>query len=806
MTNIPTSKTAPDPTGEMGRSATLDRPTSAGIETDSGIATDGGSLAGSTWPATVNRSAPAAVLLPTFGLTLFLSATLLFMVQPMIGKMILPVFGGTAAVWNTCMLFFQAVLLLGYSYAHFSTVWLGVRKQAALHLVVLLVPLLALPIVVSMAGQQAAHLSPIMLLLGKLTVAVGLPFFVVSTTGPLLQRWFAQTGHRSASDPYFLYGASNAGSLLALLGYPLLIQPMLTLEAQGLVWTAGYVALVAAIAVCTLLLWRSGRARAAVLNVEIPLPSTESSSAPSAKCAAAQSPTAKHRAWWVFTAFVPSSLMLGVTAHITSNLAPVPLLWVMPLAIYLLTFVLVFARKPIVPHATMVGALPFLVLPLAVLTFLELPGMAWVSILAQLSAFFVATMVCHGELAKSRPNAMHLTEFYMWMSVGGVLGGVFNAIIAPAVFTSVVEYPVAIVLSCLLLPLMITPKNAAREKKRDLVFPLVYAAVALAALWIYTGMGIADSYVIRAAIFGPLAIVCFSFKDRPVRFALSLAVFFAGLSYYCGLERGTPLYAGRNFFGVKLVVEESDGSLRKLIHGTTNHGMQFTDAARSGEPLAYYHRTGPLGDVFAGLRGTEHLDRVGIIGLGAGAIAAYAEPGQAFTFYEIDPEVEQIAKDPRFFSFLADCKGKCDVVLGDGRLTIANECDGTYGLIVLDAFSSDAIPTHLLTREALQLYLSKLAPGGVLAFHMSNRYLDLEPLLQSLAADAGLAGLAKRDVVMRKDPSTEGKSPAHYVVLARRDADLAFLAGTEWKPLRSAEGRPVWSDQHTSILPYICWR
>ena len=748
-------------------------------------------------PSIRSPQGPASVLLLfCFTATIFVSALLLFVVQPMVAKMILPRLGGTPAVWNTCMVFFQAVLLAGYAYAHLTTTWLGVRRQAALHIGVLLVPLLVLPIVVERVGLPVAGGSPALWLLGCLSMTVGLPFFVVSTSGPLLQKWFAGTNHPSAKDPFFLYAASNVGSLIALLAYPLLLERWLPVNGQSRLWSYGYALLIALVGACAVLLWcRRHRATEPELLVRGDIESTE------------PVPTRRRRMLWIFAAFVPSSLMLGVTTHITSNLAPVPLLWVLPLSIYLLTFALVFARKQLIPSALTAKLLPFMVLPLAIITVIELPKMCWVSILAHLTTFFVAAMVCHGQLARSRPHVRHLTEYYLWISIGGVLGGIFNALISPVVFSSIAEYPIALVLACFLLPRGRSVESDTDAKRNDLTAPLVVAGVTIAAIVAVRLGGWGDSLGMRLLLFGPLALVCFSFKDRPVRFTLGFAVFVVALPYYCAMHRGTDLHASRNFFGVKRVTIDTDDRIRILVHGTTTHGKQFIDPARRDEPLTYYHRTGPLGDIFATFDGDAAKTRVAAIGLGAGSLAAYIGPGQSVTFYEIDPEIERIARNPDYFTFLTDCRGDMKVVVGDGRLTLAQAPNRHYGLIVLDAFSSDAIPTHLLTREAIELYLSKLEYNGVLAFHISNRYLNLEPLIAGLGADAGLVGLTRTDTNLTALEEADGKTPSIYAVLARKREHLGDLADhPDWTPLSDPSGVKVWTDQYTSILSFFTFK
>ncbi len=743
------------------------------------------------------------MLLPMFSFSLFFSAALLFLVQPMVGKMILPMLGGTPAVWNACMLFFQAMLLAGYAYAHLTTTWLGVRWQAAMHLVVVLAPLLLLPIVVGDVAPPGGDTNPVFWLLGRLFLAVGAPFFVVATTGPLLQRWFASTGHATSHDPFFLYAASNAGSLLALLGYPLLLEPAMTLRGQSELWSSLYWVFMAAVAGCAMLLWMS-RSHAAVAAK---FGSRRTKEVVDDLRDAATKLTASRRLWWILASFVGSTLMLGVTAHITSNLAPVPLLWVLPLAIYLLTFILVFAKSRPIPHELMTKLLPFLLLPLALVTFLELPRYGWVAIIAHLVVFFVAAMVCHGTLADSRPHAKHLTEFYLWLSVGGVLGGIFNALVAPMVFSTIVEYPLALMLACLFLPRPAPTKNGVNITHAYVIPLVVMGILSLLAIVIVRVGAWGDSLGMRATVFAPLALLCFGFKDRPMRFAVGLGIYMVALGAYRETHRGAMLEVSRNFFGVKRVTVDPTGTFRVLVHGGTTHGKEFVDPSRAGEPLTYYHRSGPLGDIFRTANKIARPTDIAAIGLGAGSIASYVEPGQSLTFYEIDPDVARIALNPAYFTFLMNCRGECDIVLGDGRLSIGAVDDNNYGLIVLDAFSSDAIPTHLVTREALQLYLSKLAPGGLLAFHISNRYLDLEPLIAVLARDAGLTGYVRSDLELSEDDKAGGKTPAIWAVLARGEAALGELPeNSQWKPLPLGVTRPVWTDQYTSILSYVVWR
>ncbi len=728
-----------------------------------------------------------------YAATLFLGSTLLFLVQPMVGKMLLPTLGGTPAVWNTCMMFFQAALLAGYAYAHAATTWLGVRRQAAVHAIVLLVPLAVLPIAAAGDAGPATLNRPNFWLLQRLLISVGLPFFVVATGAPLLQRWFAATGHPAAGDPYFLYTASNIGSMVALLSYPVLIEPYLPLAEQSRYWTAAYGALVVMVWACAIALWRSGgRARP-------PRPAGR------AEDGGRQPLTASRRGLWLLLAFAPSSLMLGVTTHISTNLAAVPLLWVVPLAIYLLTFAMVFARKPLLSTRQTSRLLPFVAILSAPLVFATVPGLEWQAVVAHLVMLFVAAMVCHGRLADSRPGPGHLTEYYLWISVGGVLGGVFNAIVAPSIFTTVAEYPLALVLACLLRPPAVEMPNT-RTRGLDFLTPAVLCAGTVALVFVLNRTAWAGTWAALAAVFVIGAGVSLAVRRRPLRFGLCYGATLLSLAVFTRLGEGRLLHIERDFFGVKRIVASADGGVRTFYHGTTVHGIQQTNPAYAEEPLAYYHRSGPIGDIFRAAQAKGQAQRVAVVGLGVGATACYAEPGQDFTFYEIDPAVARIAADPAYFTYLAKCRGRYEVVLGDGRLTLAGAPDGAFGLILLDAYNSDAIPTHLLSREAVRLYRSKLAAGGLLAFHMTNRYLNLEPLLARLAADAGWACRARSEGESEIDEAAQamGATPAEAVVMARTDADLGILGGmSRWRRPRVRADVRVWTDQYSSILSVL---
>lgn len=740
-----------------------------------------------------------------FALTMFVGATLLFVVQPMFARMALPLLGGSPAVWNTAVLFYQAALLAGYGYAHLTTRWLGARRQAALHAALLLLPLLVLPIGVPEGWRPPAEETPVWWFLGLLAVAVGLPFFVVATTSPLLQAWVVRTRHRMAADPYPLYAASNVGSIVALLAYPTFVEPTLSLAAQSQVWAAGYVVLALLTFGCAWVVWRSNgdrRLAEALGRPAVPL-------------------SVARRARWVLLAFAPSSLMLSVTTYLSTNIAPIPLLWTLPLALYLLTFVLTFSGE-VFPHAGMVRALPIVLLLLTVVLAAQATAPLELLMPLHLLVFFVAAMVCHGELARDRPPPEQLTEFYLWLSVGGVLGGLFNAIVAPLLFTTVVEYPLVLVLVCLLLPASdrrpaadeeqapAPPEEDAHPAGRpslvagrwlDVALPLGLGLLTAGLVLAVQRVGLGSEPAGLGLMFALPAALCFTFAGRPLRLGLGVAAILLASSLYVS-DQGRVLYAARSFFGIHRVLLDPSGRFHLLAHGTTLHGMQSLDPAERRVPLSYFYPSGPAGQLFEQLGPTRRS--VAVVGLGVGSLACYGRPGQEWTFYEIDPLVEQIARDGRFFSFLSECGVDVRVVLGDARLKLEEAPAGSYDLLVMDAYTSDAIPIHLMTREALGLYLERLAPGGAIAFHISNQYFDLRPVLAALASERGLAALAQDDLEVSEEEAARGKRGSQWVVLAREPEVLAPLAATgRWYELTAPPGAPVWTDDYSSVLSVL---
>jgi hypothetical protein len=728
-----------------------------------------------------------------FTITLFLSSSLLFLVQPMIGKMVLPLLGGTPAVWNTCMVFFQATLLAGYLYVHASTRWLRLQQQALVHVTLLVISFLTLPIAIAAENDPPVDGTPVLWLLRVLVLTVGIPFFLVSTSGPLLQRWFARTDHASASDPYFLSVAGNVGSIVALVAYPALLEPSLRLGEQSSLWTTGYAILVLLTVACYWQVYRQARLHGAADHPSRPLTELRT-----------ESPGWRQRLHWIVLSFVPSSLLLGVTTYLTTDVAAVPLFWIVPLAIYLLTFALVFAKRALVPHGAAVRALPILVLPLASLIIFDSELPAALQSPVHLVTFFLAAMVCHGELARRRPHARYLTEFYLCMSIGGVLGGLFNAIAAPLLFTTVLEYPLALVLACALRPHRKKTEDTPVARKLDFALPLAFGLFVLAVMFAFKG---ADSKAPLALIvvYVVPAVICFTFRPRPVRFALSVGALMLASGAYMSANEGVS-HRGRSFFGVHRILNNSERNARYLVHGGIIHGVQSLDPSRRRKPSTYFHETGPIGQAFASFRGATAKRRVGVVGLGVGTLAAYSEAGQDWTFYEIDPAIADLSMNLGQFTYIADSPARMRVVLGDARMSLAKEPSHSFDLLVVDAFSSDAIPVHLVTREALKLYWDKLDSDGVLAFHISNRYIDFAPLLSDLARDADLVCLVQNDLLLDAADKADEKTPSQWAIMARAQHDLGTLAhDSRWHTV-PARSRPLaWTDDFSNPLGLFRW-
>ncbi len=789
-------------------------------------------------------------VLKLFAAAIFLSAALLFLVQPMTGKVLLPLLGGSPAVWNTCMVFFQGVLLLGYLYAHVVGTYLRPRYQPLVHAA--FVALAAGYLLVRPAVGEPGE-SPTLWLIQTLLALVGLPFLAVSTTGPLLQRWFSRTDHAAAKDPYFLYAASNAGSLLGLLAYPTLIETTLTRGQQWTLWTIGFWALVPLIVGCGVMLARRRR----------PEDGAELAHVGEAKPADAAPLSWGRRARWVVLAAVPSSLMLGVTQHISTDIAAIPLLWILPLIIYLLSFIVAFSPRLALSGRTWGRVMPFTIIAalLAFLSAAQHPILLLVVL--HLTVFLVIAMMCHTLMAEDRPPPQHLTVFYLCMSLGGVIGGSLNALAAPLLFDSILEYPLVIGLACLLRPqLREEIGSIVGAGRRGLAIGAAVAVALVLAVVIINIDAAATSGVIQSGALGraaagvgmsnetlinvlraglpALVIAALLLGRGSLRFALASTLALV-VSTTIGAG-GVVLYTARTFFGVNEVITTPTGTFNQLTHGTTLHGLQFrTDRELPPNtpypdaefrqrllfgrgptavpieerrrwlhliPTTYYYPSGPIGDVMRELTESGRMDTVALIGLGTGSLLAYARPDSTMHVYEIDPAVIRIAREPAFFRYIADAQRDPTVKVGapnlpgDGRLDIAKAEKGFYRLIVIDAFTSDAVPIHLITREAVEAYLRVLKPDGMIAFHISSRYFDLVPVLGGLAKEHGLQIRVGNDA---RDPTPqellEGKKQSLWVVLARDNESLGSLARSSlWENRTPRASDPLWTDDFANPM------
>ncbi len=660
----------------------------------------------------------------------------------MIGKIILPWFGGSAAVWSTCLLFFQAALLAGYLYAHRSTRSLKPKQQAMLHIALMALSLALLPILPSPSWKPSQAGDPSLRILLLLTATIGLPYLLLSTTSPLLQAWYVAA--KPGAVPYRLFALSNFGSLLALLSYPVFVEPMFTTHGQAYGWSGIYVVFVL---ICATLAWRAMRAA--------PQQSQDAVAGPPSP-----SPGWTIRIVWTALAACASTLLLAISNHLSQNVAPIPFLWVLPLAVYLLSFILCFEREKVYNRGVF---LPLLVIALdgaayAIYANEGNPNITW-AIPTFVATLFICCMVCHGELARLKPDPRHLTSFYLMISLGGTLGGVFVAIVAPHVFHTYLELPLAMV-SCSALAAIVLWISPATWKGK-----IPVAAVRIAMLAFTVGLAIHLGYQ----------------KHRSDRiFRLSV----------------------RNFYGVLRVrdipPDEENTAVRRLIHGTINHGTQLLDAAHRDEATSYYGPFSGMGRAMGYLQSRGPV-RVAVIGLGAGVTASFCRPGDVFRFYEINPLALSIAST--WFTFLRDCKADHQVLLGDARLTLEAQPSQQFDLMAIDAFTSDAIPVHLLTREAFALYFRHLKPTGILAVHVSNRYLDLVPVVSRNARDLGKAAF---------DIDDEDEDKDYYAdsdwVLVSADSGIFRAPAFKSSSVQPARVRPnlrPWTDDYSNLFQIL---
>lgn len=672
--------------------------------------------------------------MPVHAATVFLSAFLLFLVQPLLAKQILPWFGGAAIVWTLCMVFFQLVLLLGYAYSHWLATRCPGRAQAAIHIVLLAASLAFLPVAPDASWKPRGGDDPVSGILGLLFATIGLPYFLLSATSPLVQAWYARS--RPAGNAYRLFALSNLASMLALLGYPFLMEPWLATRTQARAWSAGY-ALFALC--CAALAWRS---RSLDVAAGIDAPGTSPEERP---------PARTEIALWLVLSATGCALLLAVTNHVTQNIPSIPLLWVVPLAVYLVTFILCFERDRWYRRDAWLAALGWMLCVMAwflVDKSLEF-RLAW-QVAAFTAGLLVACMFCHGELARRRPGPRHLTLFYLVVSAGGVLGGVLVGIAAPLLLPGYLELQIALVV------------------------------VAFLALWLNLGRPL--------PMVGLLVVVAC---------VASTALAWRVRSF----TEGT-VYIERNFYGVVRVKEAQvdaanpDTRYRSLVHGSILHGEQWLSPKYRRSATTYYKTSSGIGRTLLAFEGKPI--RVGIIGLGAGTIAAYADADDVYRFYDIDPAVVKVSST--WFTYLKDSDGKIEVVLGDARLSLERELPQRFDVLAVDAFSGDSIPVHLITDEAVLEYLRHMKPQGVIAFHISNRFLDLKPVLLAIAMKQGL------EFAYLHEPGEEGGTTSDWVLLTR---DRSFLARPSiaeiTEPVAPEPGFRLWTDDYSSLFEVFKW-
>jgi len=719
------------------------------------------------------------LLVGVFALTVFVSASLLFVVQPMVGKMILPHLGGSSSVWTTSMLFFQSVLVAGYVYAHAVAQKMSPRTQVVVHGILVLVAIVtSLPFrdpgtLVHAESNQALWL------LVSLLVAIGLPLFVVSSSAPLFQHWFGFTDHPDAEDPYYLYAASNVGSMLALFGYPFLVERLFTVDTQTRIWAWGFGLLAALTAVCGAALFTQKNGEKAE-----PAPPDRD----------VEPLTWKRRGWWLLITFIPSSLMLGVTHYLTTDLASVPLLWVLPLGFYLLSFIIVFARVQLYLWAYR-AIIPVATLAVLAATYMDLFSMA-VLVIAHIWLFFMYAIFFHGQLAEDRPETAHLTEFFIWMSVGGALGGVFNALIAPALFDWMFEYYLVLALGIAI----IRPSRLLSDETSVLEnWGAALALLAAVGMYFWAMQGVTPN--IPSSTVG-MVIVLLTVVGLGLNFPIAQNPAVAMILLVgCFLHQhvSTANVYKRSFFANYTVYNRTlDGHDTKIFsHGTTQHGIQVLEENWEFAPVGYYHPAGPVGDVFSVIP----ADRVAVAGLGTGAMAPYIRSSEKMVFFEIDPVVERLARE--HFTYLDTCGDRCRVEIGDARKRLEATEPGSYDLLMLDAYSSDSVPTHLLTVGAVELYMSRVDEDGVLLFNVSNRYLDVQGVVGAIADELGYATRTRSyQPSMQEDEDLAYGST--FTIVARDQADLKRLASApRWKETNRAD--VVWTDRYTNIVSVFQW-
>jgi len=734
---------------------------------------------------------------PLFVAAILVGSFLLFLVQPLMARLALPRLGGTPNVWNSAMLVYQALLLGGYAYAH-AIGRLPLRRQLVLHLVLLAAAALTLPLTLAEVGTFGAGLE-VFWVPALLLASVGPVFFLISAQAPLIQRWYA--ADPQAGDPYPLYAASNLGSFAGLVSYPLLIEPFLPLDAQSLIWSLGYGAMLALLALVASARWNVGaRWNAGAQAAAAPAQGADGAMAAGAPI------TSRRIALWLALAAVPSGLMLSTTTHLTTDIFAMPMLWVIPLGVYLLSFSLAFAENR-APARIVSRAAPYVLLFAGAMAMVSQSIGGIGLLLGAVTLLFVVAVALHARMYETRPEPARLTLFYLVMSAGGALGGLFTALIAPLLFDWVWEHPLLVFAAAALVPvggLMAWQQRLVSDPARRLLWVLGGVGLALLLAWHLFLATANEAKLLALALFLALAALAAALTFNRLAFLTVFALIMIGIG---GPGQGRAYAQGerlRSYFGVYTLTELRHLGLRQLTHGTTLHGRQALDPALRREPTTYYGRSAGVGLVLAN---AAHLfgpgADVGIVGLGAGTLACYRQNDQTYRFYEIDPAVLAFSRAGRF-SYLADCAPESETVIGDARIKLEEEPAGQYDVLVVDAFSSDAIPLHLLTREALAAYRRAIRPQGLVVVHISNRFIELEPVLAALARDAGMAAAVRFDRPEANSPLT----PSKWVVLSPSPQTLAALTqasgAARWQPL-APPSDTVWSDQYASTLAHFRW-
>jgi hypothetical protein len=738
-----------------------------------------------------------------FAVTIFVSAFLLFGVQPMFTKLVLPDLGGSPAVWSIAMVFFQALLLLGYLYAHLSSRWLSGTQAIIVHAVLILAALTSLPLAVSASFGSPPESGQALWLMAVFAVSVGLPFFVLAATAPLLQSWFARSGHIRSGNPYALYVASNLGSFFALLSYPLLIEPMLPLKAQTAAWAVLFMALGLCLVGCGVLsVWR--KAWDSEDTVLIARPSA-SGTGVSGVAVTDSKVTWTDRMLWTGLAAVPSGLLVSVTAHLSTDVASAPLFWVLPLALFMLTFILAFRENLVMPEATIVSAFTR-VTPFIILSLVGLILPLTIQFIAHLGGFFLAAMICHRNLYNRRPAPEHLTEFYLWMSFGGMLGGLFTGLLAPLLFVTILEYRILVIATLLCLPMTVGAPSYLKQFGVAgfglLIGLLMVLIVPTIEAW---NKDIVQALCVCLGA-GFLAIIILNRSGPVANMGAAIAAFLI----MSPIGNARHEVATRSFFGVNYVKTDPTGQLRLLMHGSTIHGayrladLEGKPMTGRPEPTTYYHEAGAINVALQAARARQG-DRpasVAVLGLGAGSLACRSEAGENWIYFEIDKEVVKLAQREDLFPFLSQCTPDARIVIGDARLTLQKEAV-KYDIIILDAFSSDAIPAHLLTREAFAIYAGKLNPGGTIIAHVSNRYMDIRSVAEAAGVEGGFSVASAFLVPDGQEPRAKIQmaTPTTVVVMSQKNGvadDLVEEKG--WKKPDDAIRRILWTDDYANII------